>query len=181
MKDMSGRKGEKSLQMIFGLFILLIISLVVLSLFFKFTEKSSSQMSTASTEYFSKAAVDKSIQECQNLCDTIHDINGILEFCGKVQKVDFDGDNALLSKISRGRWDFCEDQVPCFVLVDNCKQGQYDGFKCKQVLLDKDNHRMDYYIALNNTGMGGTCRMSTSSLANWKVYYMWNDTTKFSR
>jgi len=181
MRNINGRKGEKSLQMIFGLFILLIISLVVLSLFFKFTEKSSSQMSTASTEYFSKAAIDKAIQECQNLCDTIHDSNDIIEFCGKIQRIDFNGDNALLDKVSRGKWDFCEDQVPCFILDDNCKNGEYDGFKCKQVLLNPDYHRMDYYVALNATGMGGTCHMSTDSLANWKVYYKWNDTTSFSR
>ncbi len=173
---LAGKKGEKSLQMIFGLFILLIISLVVLSLFFKFTEKSSSTMSSTGKEYFAKAAVDKAIQECQVLCESIEDVNTAIEFCKKYQSIDWDGDNLLNSKVSYGRWDFCEDKVPCFVLVDNCKEGIYNGEGCNSLL---DQYRDDFYESLYNEPNGnieeGTCGLDPNSPGNWKMVFGFNN------
>ncbi|MFH1591513.1 MAG: hypothetical protein ABIC95_06325 [archaeon] len=175
---MMSKKAEKSLQMIFGLFILLIISLVVLSLFFKFTEKSSSSMATASDEWFSKAAIDNAQQECEVLCENIKDVNTGIEFCKRYMRIDFTGDNLLEDMYSYGQWDICEDKVPCFVLVDNCKGGTYDGNKCHDLLVSRRN---DAYIALiNEMDVGqadadeGTCGLDDEDIAitnNWKIKF----------
>jgi hypothetical protein len=141
------KKGEKSLQMIFGLFILLLISLVVLSLFFKFTEQSSSAMGETTEKYFSEAEFEKAVSECQVLCSKVSNVNTALEFCRTAQKMDFDGDKeaSKYTPASWGLWDFCEDRVPCFLLVE-CESGMtvYDGKKCKEVL----RRRTDYYNAI---------------------------------
>ncbi len=167
---MVGKRGDKSLSMIFGLFVLLIISLVVLSLFFKFTEKSSAKMTSTGQEYFTKAAIDKAIQQCTSLCEVIENNNDAIEFCKKYVQIDFDGDNLLESKFAYGQWDFCENKVPCFVLVDRCKNS-YDGAKCKNILT---TYRSDAYAALANeespcyTGgaIQGTCCMGIAADLN---------------
>ncbi|MBN1156511.1 hypothetical protein JXA85_02770 [Candidatus Woesearchaeota archaeon] len=172
---MLGKKGDKSLSMIFGLFVLLIISLVVLSLFFKFTEKSSSKLTSTGQEYFTKAAIDKAVQQCMTLCEGIENNNDAIEFCRKFVQIDFDGDNLLESKHSYGQWDFCENKVPCFVLIDKCKNS-YDGAKCKTILTA---YRVDAYEALANEEfpcdgdpMEGSCCMGLSgdqtTSNNWK-------------
>ena len=134
--------------MIFGLFILLIITLVVLNLFLKTTEKSSSTIGGASEEYFKRADRDKAVQTCEALCDNIRDENTAIEYCGAIQSIDWDGDNLLQEKASFGKWDFCENKVPCFVLASNCGTGLYDGAYCKAILSDPANNRLDYYNKL---------------------------------
>ena len=172
---MTNKKGEKSLQMIFGLFILLIISLVVLSLFFKFTEKSSGVMKGTQEEFFSKQEMQKAENECEVLCSEINDIDSALEFCKKYQRIDFDGDKSVsgLTQASRGRWTFCEDKIPCFILT-NCvlEPAVYDGTKCKTILTE---YRQDYYAQLEYASPEGTCDLSTEGDAetspNWVYRY----------
>ncbi|MFH1398726.1 MAG: hypothetical protein ABIG95_01285 [Candidatus Woesearchaeota archaeon] len=179
---MFDKKGEKSLQMIFGLFILLIISLVVLSLFFKFTEKSSGTMTETQETFFSEAKKQDAISDCENLCNKITNVNNALEFCKATKMIDFDSDK-MASKATQadwGEWSFCEDRIPCFILTD-CKSGitTYDGSKCKEVMTEK---RMQFYKALEYdstevTGdvKGGTCKMDVSgepqSSPNWVYRY----------
>ncbi|MEM0231212.1 MAG: hypothetical protein QXW00_00310 [Candidatus Woesearchaeota archaeon] len=165
------RKGEKELQMIFGLFVLLIISLVVLSLFFKFTEKSSGKMEGASTEYFTKATIDKAIQTCQGLCEAINDDNTLIEFCKRTIQVDWNGNQNLKDKVTYGKWQFCEDKVPCFVLVDKCQNGKYTGETCKNTLLDPDNNNLATYDQLAARGLDDGCGLDTESQMNWKVRF----------
>lgn len=172
------KKGEKSLQMIFGLFLLLIISLVVLNLFFKFTEKSSSKMESASTEYFSKASKGRAIQDCQALCDNIKDIGTLMEFCRTHHSLDWNGNQIADDLISEGKWDFCENKIPCFVLIDNCGQTSqpasdpYDGYQCARVLNNPENNRLNWYTALAcddgvTEDFEGTCGLDVDSTANW--------------
>jgi len=181
------KKGEKSLNMIFGLFLLLIISLVVLNLFFKFTEKSTKSLESSSKEYYSKAAVENVKQQCQQLCDGIQDLNGLIEFCGKSFKVDWNGNNIVAGeKVRFGKWEFCEEKIPCFVLKDDCPNA--DGARCKQILLDPASNSKDYYDSLAKNGFSDTCSLSVpqpepsdndytngvyeDNTANWKV--KWN-------
>jgi len=169
------RKAEKELQMIFGLFVLLIISLVVLSLFFKFTEKSSGKMEGASTEYFTKAEMDKAIQECQLKCDNIKDDNTLIEFCKKTVQIDWNSDKLIKGNVSYGKWQFCENKIPCFVLVDTCQGGKYDGSKCKEVLSDPNNNNIAAYNALASGDVEPAlhddgCGL-TNEPSNWKVKF----------
>ena len=157
---MFSKKGEKSLQMIFGLFILLIISLVVLSLFFKFIGKSSSQTEAITTKYFSESQKGNVIQECENLCGNIKGIDGAIEFCRKTYQVDWNGNNIQGNLISEGRWEFCEDKIPCFILVE-CRG--YTGLDCKSIL---STQRQDFLTELTKDNVSGTCGMSNTD-SNW--------------
>lgn len=129
------KKGEKSLQMIFGLFLLLIISLVVLSMFFKFVAKGSSETSTAAEDYTKSAAIDKAITECENLCREANDIASKIEFCSTIYEVDWDKDGSIEGSAEYGQWWFCEAKVPCFVLTDSCKS-KIDGHYCRDLLAE---------------------------------------------
>jgi len=179
------KKAEKSLQMIFGLFMLLIISLVVLNLFFKFTEKSSTKMEGASTEYFSKAEIDQAKQDCQALCDNIKDTGTMLTFCKTYHQIDWNGNQIMNEPISEGKYDFCESKIPCFVLVDDCGKSStagtvYDGEKCATVLNDPNNNRQAWYQALAQdygavagtyTVTDGCSPVLTDTCANWKCLF----------
>lgn len=169
------RKAEKELQMIFGLFVLLIISLVVLSLFFKFTEKSSGKMEGASSEYFKKADLDTVKQDCQSKCDQINTDNDAIEFCKVSVKIDWNGDKTILGNATYGKWKFCEAKVPCFVLVDNCKQGMYDGAKCRDILFNPDNYNLPAYDALAGGDVDPALHDDGCGLpddnSNWKVKF----------
>ena len=177
------KKAEKSLQMIFGLFMLLIISLVVLNLFFKFTEKSSTKMEGASTEYFSKAEIDQAKQDCQALCDNIKDQGTLLTFCKTYHQIDWNGNQIEGDMISEGLYDFCEHKIPCFVLVDDCGKTStagvvYDGNYCKTQL---QANRVAWYDALANNPVSGTAALDddcgmTDSCANWKCRFGFVDT-----
>jgi len=165
------KKAEKELQMIFGLFVLLIISLVVLSLFFKFTEKSSGKMEGASTDYFAKADLEKVKQDCQSKCDQITNENDAIEFCKAITKVDWNGDKTILGNATYGKWQFCEAKIPCFVLVDNCKAGMYDGAKCKAILSDANNNNLDAYAILVSGGLEDGCGLTPDANSNWKFKF----------
>ena len=172
MRFAKSKKADKSLQMIFGLFLLLIISLVVLNLFFKFTEKSSSKMESSSTEYFSKAQKAQAIQECQALCDAIKDKGTAMNFCKQYYSIDWNGNQIDGDKISEGSWDFCEEKIPCFVLVDNCGGENpggtiYNYEYCAKLLSNPANHRTNWYCALENPG---NCGLDDSD-ANWNKLF----------
>jgi len=154
LKLLKEKKAEKELQMIFGLFILLIISLVVLSLFFKFTEKSSGQLAGAGEEWRKKAAIEKASQDCEILCNQIHDDNTLIEFCKTSYRVDWNKDNTIGGREDWGKWQFCEELIPCFVLVDNCQDGKYTGKKCRSVL---KKERPDAYAKLSDAPATGLC------------------------
>jgi len=172
------KKAEKELQMIFGLFILLIITLVILNLFLKTTSKSTSAIGGASEDYFKQAEVEKARQECEALCDNIRNVNTAIEYCGKTVSIDWDGDNVLTEPASFGKWDFCENHVPCFVLASDCGQGQYNGFYCKGILSDPANNRFDYLQGLLTNPNGGPlagdpddgCGLAKIP-ANWKCKF----------
>jgi len=180
-----GKKADKSLQMIFGLFMLLIISLVVLNLFFKFTEKSSTKMEGASTEYFSKAEIQQAIQDCQALCDNINDLGTLMTFCKTYHQIDWNGNQIEGEAISEGKYDFCESKIPCFVLVDDCGQKStsgivYDGGFCNATLNNPANGRQTWYDALANdvgvipaasTPGDGCIPALEDTCANWKCKF----------
>lgn len=121
---MDKAQGQNTLGIIFGFFILLIVTLVILGLFFKTAEKGESGMEGATTEYFTKQNIQKAVSECKSLCDSITGIDSAIEFCKKVQKIDFNGNGVITGDTAeRGRYSFCESQIPCFVLTDCTDKG----------------------------------------------------------
>jgi len=171
---MVNKKADQTLNMIFGLFILLIISLVVLSLFFKFTEKSSGTMTETQETFFSKQQLQTVQNDCAVLCSEITGVDTAISFCKKYQRMDMDGDKMVSPSIKAdlGRWSFCEDRVPCFILT-TCEFAStaYDGAKCKQILHD---NRLDFYTQLEYLNASATCGLSTigeEAKANWVFKY----------
>ena len=135
------KKGAKSLQMIFGLFMLLIISLVVLAMFFKFIRKGGSSMTEQQTNYAQEARKEAAVQECEKLCNEIQGSDGIIEFCRTQFKVDWNEDGVIEGHADKGKWWFCEKKIPCFVLYPDCKN-RYDGARCREELA---KYRKDIY------------------------------------
>ncbi len=133
--------------MIFGLFMLLIISLVVLSMFFKFVKKGGDSMGGTSEAYAKEAAIEEAKAQCTALCEGIKDLATELEFCSRMYKVDWDKDGRVEGKANYGQWWFCEQKIPCFVLVENCK-GRYDGNRCRRDLAEYQEH--NYIKFLND-------------------------------
>ncbi|MBN1386228.1 hypothetical protein JW968_04635 [Candidatus Woesearchaeota archaeon] len=174
---MSLKKGEKSLTMIFGLFLLLIISLVVLNLFFRFTEKSTTKMQGASTEYDVRQTQEKAIDNCESLCDNIKDFGSIMDFCMTYHSLDWNRNQIKNDKISEGKWDFCEDKIPCFVLNDRCMTGGtiVDGDKCRTVLMNSESNRKEWYNALAEGGIDDGCGLEDVD-SNWKYHFGFNST-----
>ncbi|MBN2422367.1 hypothetical protein JXB41_04005 [Candidatus Woesearchaeota archaeon] len=146
------KRGEKSLQMIFGLFMLLIISLVVLSMFFKFVKQGTTKTSGELEKWAKEASKEAAISNCEALCDSIADEDSLLDFCSTLYQVDWNEDGPVEGKASQGRWWFCEKKIPCFVLVPNCKN-RYDGNRCRQVLAE---YRSDLYVRFLNDAEGLT-------------------------
>ncbi len=130
------KRGEKELQMIFGLFILLIITLVVLNLFLQASKKGIGQVEKSSTAELKSQEISRLKLNCQALCDQISDVNTAIEFCANFQTLDTDTDkNKVPEKARYGKYQFCKTKVPCFVVVDNCHDGIYTIETCKALLL----------------------------------------------
>lgn len=130
------KRGEKSLQMIFGLFMLLIISLVVLAMFFKFVKKGGEGLGNVGTQYAQEAAKQEAQTKCQALCDGINSEDTILQFCSQIYSVDWNEDSRTEGAMQIGRWWTCEKKIPCFVLVPNCQNNRYNGNKCRELLAE---------------------------------------------
>ncbi len=185
------KKGEKSLQMIFGLFLLLIISLVVLSMFFKFVKKGSTETQTAADDYIKSAAIEAAKTDCENLCKEANDDNSKIEFCSSIYEVDWDKDGTVEGKAQYGAWWFCESKVPCFVLVPQCKN-KFDGHYCRDLLAElAPNKYYRLYVdaegdvpAVGDYGDGCSLPTSTSDDPDNNIFptqYNWKERFCFDK
>jgi len=145
---LDNKRGEKELQMIFGLFILLIITLVVLNLFLQTAKKGVGQVGQVSTQELKSQEVNRLKLNCQALCDAINDVNSAVEFCSNLQTLDPNADTSKIpSKARYGRYEFCTTKIPCFLVIDDCQNGQFTMQTCKSVLL-QDQATWDLYNKL---------------------------------
>ncbi|MGC8929081.1 MAG: hypothetical protein ACP5OZ_00950 [Candidatus Woesearchaeota archaeon] len=171
------KKGDdKSLQMIFGLFVLLIISLVVLSLFFRFTRSGTGTMTKIQEDWFAQNKVDEAIDKCKTKLDSAKNIDGIIDFCKSYVQIDFDGNkNTLGEKYDKGRYIFCQDKIPCFLLISEEEENKYNGAICKKIL---SQHRPDSLEKLMYDTPDGDCDLPVPNdpkdypnSPNWVVRY----------
>ena len=180
------KKGEKELQMIFGLFVLLIISLVVLMLFFRFIKGSTGSIQGVQKDFFAKNKIDNAVETCKSLCDEIQTADDAIDFCSKTRRMDFNGDGmaANFTRANKGAFTFCEDRVPCFVLYPKCPSADnpiYNGKYCKFLL---SSRRPDYLKKLMYQTPQGTCglpiKKENGGDANWvlKYGYYYNNNQK---
>ena len=187
------KRGEKELQMIFGLFVLLIISLVVLMLFLKFTKNSTTSMKDVQGDFFSKSKINNAVLGCKELCSNIQGspspTASAIQFCSKVVKIDDNGDDVArpISQADFGQYLACEDKIPCFVLVPNCGASWnsgtpvFTGDSCRSLL---EKYRPSKLEALMYDSPKGTCQLPVKgdpdAKANWVLDFGYYNTTKYN-
>jgi hypothetical protein len=174
------KKGDKELQMIFGLFILLIISLVVLSLFFKFMKQSETGLRNIAEKTFDENKVSDAENFCRNICSNIQTEDAAIEFCKTAVAIEAGNAVQKHEQFSYGKNIYCEDTIPCFLLIP-CPEntGAYGPIECRNMLWE---NARDYYLKLryNNTindgGQSGDCKLPTeptdpATQRNWVYRY----------
>jgi hypothetical protein len=145
-------KGINVLELIFAMFILIIVTLVLINIF-------SRQVSTEALpkiDDFKQAyGYEKEVSRCRNLCaqytSDCEDLGAAVRFCQEKVKIDIDGNYKVGEKGHFGvvnNRPYCEDGLYCFHLMEKeCACGSYvlNPENCKQVM-------MDYYTRIANYG-----------------------------
>ena len=161
---MNKKAQEKGLQMVFTVFVLVIITGVIIMLFLK-------TVKVPKIKCNQNQKIESAIMDCQSACNAMNDfegraaINGAIEFCSKTETIDYNCDGMVKGEnMSYGSFISCEDRVPCFELV-SC--GDYDGAKCKELLKQEAPQKYNV-IAYKN--ISGDCGLSNTS-SNWVYAY----------
>ncbi|MCD6216112.1 MAG: hypothetical protein J7J92_03510 [Candidatus Aenigmarchaeota archaeon] len=123
------RKGQKSLEMIIGLLILLVVAGVVINIFLN-------QMKPENLPQPEKELNIRNFKaNCKSLCNKVEST----EYCrAYFEKGDWDGDGVKNELVKVGEtvtWDACEDRVYCFLVVpceDRFGPNSIEG--CKDML-----------------------------------------------
>ncbi|MBN1502832.1 DUF4190 domain-containing protein [Candidatus Woesearchaeota archaeon] len=118
------------------------LSLIALSMFFSFLNKPIVTIKPDLENYAKPAALELALTECEELCRRANDTTTIMDFCSRIYKVDWNKDGIIRGAAQYGNWWFCEEKIPCFVLVSDCK-GIYDGNYCRDILAQYAKHK--YY------------------------------------
>ena len=109
------RKGQKSLELIIGLLILLVVAAVVINIFLSYV--SPEKLPSKPDE---ELETRRAKTTCADLCNSYQasgDKSNAIEYCTKkFPPVDWNGDKNL-GGTKMGIWDVCEDAVYCFHLV----------------------------------------------------------------
>lgn len=146
-------KGINVLELIFAMFILIIVTLVLINIF-------SRQVSTEALpkiDDFKQAyGYEKEVSRCRNLCaqytTDCEDLGAAVRFCQEKVRIDIDGNYKVGEKGHFGvvnNRPYCEDGLYCFHLIEKeCACGSYvlNPENCKQVM-------MDYYTRIANYGV----------------------------
>jgi len=159
------KKGDKSLEMIIGLMILLVVAAVVIKLFLNYVNPEKVP-STPDQEL----AVRSFVSDCEALC--IKAQNGkSLEYCTTY----FEGNdwnnngipNEIVSVGAKVMWDVCEDRVYCFHVYDcSWATGKIGMEECRNLLCEAgrekygdDESASDYVMGLIQEGSCNTASL----------------------
>lgn len=123
------KKGVNALELIFTLFILIIVVLVVVNLFTKSMGKIAPTLETEQQAWLKLHGYTKAKAVCDNLCDqysTSYSLQDAVAFCKQVSDIDLDGD--LKSTENHGGVmpdgiPACEKHVYCFHIKKDCTVG----------------------------------------------------------
>jgi hypothetical protein len=129
------RKGQKSLEMIIGLVILLVVAAVVISLFLDVFQQPSVGQDTVAKE--------KITNECTKMCDNWKQLSGTKsrsaakKYCTKNFVYDANDDGNTRQVVEQGYDSYCEDGVHCFN-IHSCQSSrqELDYEKCAELLCD---------------------------------------------
>jgi len=152
------RKGQKSLEMIIGLVILLVVAGVVISTFLsQFQDNPGSQ-------YEGTLEQEEINRQCQQSCSAYKNSQGIkaqtnaIEYCTKTFTYDANEDGTIGGTAGRLYNRYCEDGVKCFN-VHNCEVGrtQLDAERCGEIMYN-------YYTS---SEIRQTPTQANQSIAEW--------------
>ena len=129
------RKGQKSLEMIVGMVILLVVASVVISMFLNIFQEPDVAEDTLSMSEIEL--------ECQEKCSTWKDETGsssiaaAIDYCTSRFSHDANGDGTVTDVAGSGRNSYCEDGVHCFN-VQSCEKSfeELDANKCRELMCE---------------------------------------------
>jgi hypothetical protein len=132
------RKGQKSLEMIIGLVILLVVAGVVISTFLNQFEDN------PGNQYQDTLQKEEIKKTCQSKCSEYKSSSGgekgksaAIDYCTSTFSYDEDGDGILSEAAGTLYNTYCEDGVKCFNL-NTCEIGQdtLDAERCKEIMMN---------------------------------------------
>jgi hypothetical protein len=140
---MAMKKGVNALEMVFMMFILIVVALVVIKLFTGIVKQDTlPNIDDIKASY----NYQKERNACENLCNAYSangcsDLSAAVTFCQKRVEVSIDGNFkggelghfGIINKIP-----YCEDGLYCFHIDPECGCGSYtlDAATCKDIMLD---------------------------------------------
>jgi len=175
------RKGVNALEIVFGMFLLIIVVFVVIRLITNFvrTDKIEAQFK----DFEQSSQYNKESEQCKTLCENYNANNcnrrDAVNYCLQKVKLDIDG-NSIPGEKGHGNFvrnlPYCEDGLYCFHIYDcYCSNYKLDASSCLQLLCDyyvydeKISDRDAIKLIASKTGIHwGTCNVDTSK---WKLGY----------
>ncbi|MEM5776908.1 MAG: hypothetical protein QXJ06_00475 [Candidatus Aenigmatarchaeota archaeon] len=136
------RKGINALEIVFGMFLLLIVVFVVIRLVINFVTPSKIAGQLDSFDQAYRFSQEKST--CKNLCDeyTTEECNRMaaVKYCMQKINIDIDGNRIAGEKNHGGfvtQLPYCEDGLYCFHIYE-CRCGTYklDRENCRKILCE---------------------------------------------
>jgi hypothetical protein len=149
------RKGQKSLEMIIGLVILLVVAGVVISTFL------SQFQDTPGDQYDSTLEAEEISRQCTAKCADYKDATGIqaqtaaIDYCTSNFVLDENGDGTIAGTAGVGYNRYCEDGVKCFH-KHTCQTGSttLNAERCAEIMFN-------YY---NSTQIGENANQADASI-----------------
>jgi hypothetical protein len=136
------RKGVNALEIVFGMFLLLIVVFIVIRLTTQFVTPS--RVGEPLQDFNSAYKYSIEVSKCKDLCDKYLsdecDIKEAVTYCLQKINIDIDG-NKRTGETNRGGFvanvPYCEDGLYCFHIY-NCKCGTYTltPENCRKILCD---------------------------------------------
>ena len=176
------RKGQKSLEMIIGLVILLVVAGVVISTFLNQFQDS------PGNQYENTLQQEEISRTCQSKCSEYKSAQGVrgqtaaIDYCTSTFNYDSDGDGTLSETAGRLYNSYCEDGVKCFN-VHTCEVGRetLDAERCRQIMQNyytssevglsssEANSRIEDWYQPNGEGDKtiGTCGLQEMEETTW--------------
>lgn len=140
------RKGVNALEMVFAMFILIVVAVVVINLFTKIVK--TEQITQPLQEIKQAANYDKEIRRCTDFCERYaggvnpcSDLSAAATFCLEKVAIDIDRNGAPGEKGHGGvvnTLPYCEDGQYCFMIKKDCACGTQllDATNCLLILKD---------------------------------------------
>ncbi|MFH1294543.1 MAG: hypothetical protein ABIH90_01205 [Candidatus Aenigmatarchaeota archaeon] len=170
-------KGDKSLEMIIGLIVLLVVAAVVINMFLGTFDPNKIGKVNPQCDTDRKTFITK----CERLCNQFQTDRNTLtakEFCETHTKLDVDCDNKMASTTAKVGLplDICEDAVYCFMVQDcSWASGQLGWSECVDTLCEVYTELYDGDVDSANAavldkvdkGESISCKLPEQENLNW--------------